>query len=121
MTIADKAALALFVAMGSLAACSTPRTPDAAASATETDGGELTCDERMRAQSLCQSALLQRCETQGNDCESSCEARGGLPANTQKVPSSRGDMESTQCRSNCRQVRDACVRTVAQRCPSPCE
>jgi hypothetical protein len=101
-----------------LPACNAARSPTASQ---EGDGGELSCADRLRARSICQTAMQQRCESQGNDCESSCDVQGNLPGNNEKTPSSRSDMETTQCRANCRQVRDACVRTVATRCPAPCE
>jgi hypothetical protein len=117
MEIAHKrAVLALVLAA---AACRSPRTPDAVVEAD--GGGALTCDERARAQTLCRSAMARRCETQGNDCEASCDVRGDLPGNAQKGPSSRNEMESTQCRANCREVREACVGTVVPQCPSLCE
>jgi hypothetical protein len=115
------AAASLVVTLGAAPACSTPRTPDtAAAGTTEADGGELTCDERARAQVLCQSAMRQRCESQVNDCDSRCDVNGDLPANSQKAPTQRSYMESTQCRANCRQIREGCVKSAAQRCPAPC-
>jgi hypothetical protein len=112
------------VVVGLLAAvpssgCNAPRSPDAV-TLDQADAGELTCDERARAQGICTSAMQSRCDSQSNDCESSCDVQGTLPANTEKAPSTRGDMESTQCRANCRQVHDACVRSLAQRCPTPC-
>jgi len=76
--------------------------------------GELTCDEKARAEALCRTALRQRCESQANDCEVGCESRGNMPANTQKESSTRGEMESTQCRENCRHTRDGCLVTVVQ-------
>jgi hypothetical protein len=112
------AALAL-LALAAGPACSEPRTAEAVA-LTEADGGDLTCDERARAQDLCTTAMRQRCESQLNDCDARCDVNGDLPANTQKAPSTRSDMESTQCRANCRQVRDGCVRAAAQHCPAPC-
>jgi hypothetical protein len=119
MKIAELAAVAAFSWL--LGACSEPRTPDSALSAgasSEGDAGELSCDERARAQVVCQSAFRQRCASQGNDCEAACE-RGDLPANTMKHPSTIGE-EATQCRDNCRQVRDGCVSSATTRCPVPC-
>ena len=109
---------AAIAAMIAIVACGQPRMPEPASDA---DAGELTCDEKARADLLCKNALRQRCDSQSNDCEVSCESRGDLPANTQKVPSERGDIESTQCRENCRHGHDACVLTIAQRCPVPCQ
>jgi hypothetical protein len=109
--------LLVLAALAASLGCSQPRTPQAPDDA---DGGELTCDEKARALVLCQTALRQRCTSQGNDCESACESQGGLPANTEKETSTRGLMEATQCRENCRQTRDACLGTVVQRCPVPC-
>ena len=60
-----------------------PRAPSSTSASTDADGGELTCDERARAQSICQGAMRQRCESQANDCEATCDVRVRcLPANT---------------------------------------
>ena len=119
MKHAPALALAVMTALFLLPGCNAPRTATTAPAA-ESDGGELSCDERARAQTLCLSAMRQRCESQGNDCEASCDVHGNLPGNNEKGPSQRNDMESTQCRANCREVREACVRSVVPRCPAPC-
>jgi hypothetical protein len=119
MKLPHTLALAASLVVPAIPACSNPRTPGAATSA-DADGGELTCEERARAQSLCRSAMGQRCESQGNDCEATCDVHGDLPANTEKSPTARNDMESTQCRANCRQTHDGCLRSIAVRCPALC-
>jgi len=109
---------AAVVAMVAVMACGQPRTPEPLLS--DQDAGELTCDERARAEVLCKNALRQRCDSLSNDCVVTCESRGDLPANTQKVPSERGDIESGQCRENCRHGLDGCTASIVQRCPVPC-
>jgi hypothetical protein len=121
MEIAPKRAMLALVLVLLAAACRGPRTPDAVVEASDGGAAALTCDERARAQELCRSAMTRRCETQGNDCEASCDVRGDLPANGQKGPSSRNEMESTQCRANCRVVREACVGSIVPQCPRLCE
>ena len=113
-------ALAAWAAVAVLPACNAPRTPDSVEAVAEADGGELTCDERKRAQMVCQVALRQRCESQGNDCEAGC-ARIDVPENSTNITPIYNEARSTQCRENCRQVRDGCAHNVAQRCPAPCE
>jgi hypothetical protein len=121
-----RGALALLAALGAVGlvvACAetTPQSATVVGVGTvESDGGELTCDERARAQVICQSAILHRCESQQNDCEGSCDVHGDLPGNNEKSPSQRNDMESTQCRANCVHVHDGCVRSAPQQCPVPC-
>jgi hypothetical protein len=101
-------------------ACGQPRTPDAS-NGGDADAGELSCDEKARAQGLCRAALRQRCDAQSNDCELNCETHGNLPETTKNMPSERTDMEITRCRQNCEHGHDGCVVTVEQRCPALCE
>jgi hypothetical protein len=115
MRIAELVA-AVALAFVSVPGCSEPKTPDAVVDTD--DGGELTCDERARAQSLCQAALRQRCESVEADCEIICD-RGELASNA-KHPSEAIAVESTVCRDRCRHQRDACVGGAPSRCPSPC-
>lgn len=121
MKAAALLAVVSFAGLTALAGSAACGRPAASATDAEGDAGELTCDERARAQLICQAALRQRCASRGDDCESACETQAGLPANTEKETSTRGMMEATQCRENCRQTRDACTGSVAQHCPVPCQ
>jgi hypothetical protein len=114
--------LALLPALAAALACGQPRTP---VDASDADGGELTCDEKARVRVMCQTALQQRCESQANQCDLGCGAPGGampsVPANPAENAPQIVDIKITQCRDNCRHGRDACVGTVTQRCPVPCQ
>jgi hypothetical protein len=113
------AAIPLLVSL----ACGNGRAPEspAAGDALADDGGAPSCDDLARAQTLCAGAMMERCRSQSNDCETVCEARGGLPANTEKLPSRRNEFEATRCRDNCRIGLDACARHLLGFCPRPCE
>jgi hypothetical protein len=125
MNLVPRVAIAAMLALAGsplLPACSTPRTPEAP----EADGGALTCDERLRAQALCQGAIRQRCDSRLNDCEASCEP-GALPSGNQGTAGSLsatpfvGDVDVTRCHDNCRQAHEGCVHSITLHCPAKCE
>jgi hypothetical protein len=118
------ACLGVLTVIASTAACGGAGASGPAASSASADpgdGGEASCEDRARTQKLCTAALTDRCQSQLNDCEATCETRGNLPGNTQKVPTNRGELESTRCRQDCRVGYDSCVRTLVPQCPRACE
>jgi hypothetical protein len=106
-----------------LLGCGQPASPQSPSD--DPNAGELTCDEKARAQILCQTALRQRCESQGNQCDLTCGAPGGAMPATPADPAENApeiaDMKITQCRDNCTHGRDGCVATIVKRCPVPCQ
>jgi hypothetical protein len=115
-------AAALFALGAATPGCSTPRTPSAA-SATDADAGDLSCQERMRAHELCEKAVGQRCESRLHDCEASCEP-GALAsagnANQATQSTFVTEIDATRCRDNCRQEHEGCERSVRSNCPTNC-
>jgi hypothetical protein len=112
--------LALLALSAAASGCSTPRTP---ASGNDSDAGELSCQERMRAHELCEKAIRQRCDSRLHDCEASCEpsalASAGN-ANQSTESTFVTDIDATRCRDNCRQEHDGCDRSVRANCPTNC-
>jgi hypothetical protein len=109
---------ALGIVATALPACSPARSPG-----TTAEGGALTCDERMKAQALCMSALRQRCDSRLHDCEPSCDTSSVTTPSTASPLSDTpwvGDFDSTRCHDSCRQANEGCVRSIALTCPARC-
>lgn len=108
--------------MASSLACGGAEVAPAAPSASviDADGGEATCEDRARVAPLCVQALTQRCRSQSADCEATCDSRGGLPGNTMKSPTDKNEHIAVNCRQECSQVYEACLRTLVPQCPQPC-
>jgi hypothetical protein len=92
-----------------------------AESASDADAGEPTCEDRARVAPICVKALTERCQSQSNDCEITCDSREDLPANGRKMPTERSDRPVNACRQDCRGRLDGCMRTLVGQCPRPCE
>ena len=119
-------ALLALPVFSSLAACGggaveAPPTSAPYVDSASADGGELTCDERARSRTMCIGTLTQRCQSQAGDCDAQCVSREGLPGNSRKNPSIRGELEAPHCRDDCRNGMDACLRSLLSGCPRLCE
>ena len=64
--------------------------------------------------------MEDRCRTQLNDCESGCEDKNQMTANSRKHPSNRDELDTPRCRDACRVNADACTRSTQAQCPAPC-
>jgi hypothetical protein len=105
------------VALTALLGCGRPKAPERP---DDGDAGELTCDEKARAEVLCRDAFRQRCDSQERDCESTC-SHGELPVSAEEVTTNRNLVEPEQCRENCSHGHDGCVAAIVPRCPLHCQ
>ncbi len=106
-------------------ACAPARTPDVAvAIPNDADGGELTCEERLRAKALCTSAIRERCDSRAQECESGC-GTGDLPKAGQAEGTTESsfvtDVDQTRCRENCGHMHQGCLQSAILNCPAKCD
>lgn len=120
-------ALSAAFASSALSGCTPPRAPEVVAaqgSNPEGSGAELTCDERMRAQGLCHSALRQRCDSRAEECETSCNSTGvpkaGEAASVTETTFVT-DIDATRCQNSCKEAQAGCIRSIAPSCPAKCD
>jgi hypothetical protein len=110
----------VFAVASASSACAPARTP---VNAADGDGGEITCEERDRAQTLCITAIRQRCDSQERECEVACTA-GGIPSPTEAAGVTESQIvsqvDADRCREGCGHTHNGCVHSIAAQCPGPC-